>query len=265
MSILFQDNFESYTPLGYQIGLGGGPWDAFPATNAIVVAGSPDGVGSQSAQLGQLQFTLPFNTNSAQMSCTMNIFMPSSGNNVPGLSMLECGGRDGSGLNPVNIATFGLNPDNTIFCTAVSNQYAGSTTTPIRFNTWYTVTLNLIVSFYTISFINYVSVQVNIAIDGIEEVNQLLLTSVVQTPSYTGVSEWIFTGPTNHGGIMDNIVVTNIGGSISPPVATQPAKLFQALVETEIGGSAQAQIYQGAVEILIGKPPAVRASCVMNG
>lgn len=250
MSVIVQDDFESY-PLGsHPATWSPTPWDV-PPSDGTVIAASPDGIGTQAFSLGELQFT-----GTAQSSVSHKWIMNlGPGSNLVATGILQCQ----IGTGGYSSFAVGMNGDHTLWVTMLGvpasheSQYVGSSVTPINYSTWYWVEANVIFGTYIIGPDAFVSVEINLAINGIEEIATGTLLSGVTEASIGGpgrIDRWIFAPGTINGSGIDNILVETGGGAIPPPPATEPATLFQAVVETLETDDPDAVIYQAVVEIL---------------
>lgn len=250
MAIIVADDFESYSIGQTPASMAGSPWEVAGSTGTVV-AGSPDGIGANSFQLGQLQFTGALK---ASVSHKFNVYLPLGGNiNTAGL--LQCQ----LGTGGYSVFRVGMNGDNTLFADVLASPfahtttYAGSTQTPIQFNTWYSIIANCIFSAYAIGPDAYVRVEVNVAIDGLEEIAVTVdtLAKVSDISPSPGITRWIFAPGTISGSVIDNIEISDTGGAIPPPLAVAPAKIHQAVIEVVKTTEPKARIYQAVIELVL--------------
>lgn len=270
MAIFLQDDFESY-PLGsHPSSWVSPPWDVPPSTGTVV-AGSPDGVGTQAFLLGLLQHTEL--TAIDAFSCRFSFNLGNHGSNLAfGIGILQCQ----LGTGGYQVFSIGMNADSTIFCQVLADPfthtstYAGSTMTALHFETWYDIIANAVFSTYVSGGVTFIQVQVNIAIDGIQEIDVLVKTNAKLSDVGTlGATRWIFAAGAINGSVIDEIVCQTGGGAISPPVATLPANVYQEVAELLQIGNPNANVYQLVVEILHGPaappPSPLTLACPVNG
>lgn len=250
-SFPFSDDFESY-PLGSSpAGWVGSPWDN-AASSATVLAGGATPASTQCALIGKLQTDM-LATGQASVSHRLSIFLPVGSSLTTGAGIID-GQLGGGGYVAFRL---GLNGDARLYVevgdTIASHQriYIASSLTSLNRDTWYDIVANVIFDADTDP--TGILVQVNLSIDGVEEINVSKSTQVLPT-SLGAIDQWIFNPGTVSGMVIDNIEVTGPGGSITPPVATEPANVHQHVMEAVHHGDPKGIVYQHVLEVLLGPP-----------
>ena len=265
-SFPFSDDFESY-PLGSHPSSwgAGSPWDTPPST-ATVVADGPNPASTQAATIGQLVAISnlgSFGSVSHKWSMKYGL-----GDLSVGIGVLECS----LGVGGYSIFRVGMQGDSRIFVSVLGppaghqNVYVASSETFLHNSVWYDIEANIILG----DSILGITAQVNLAINGHEEINELVFTGVFSGDipgGIVGIDKWVFSPANIQGMVIDNISVSSPGGAISPPAPTEPADVLQGVIEVvQTNPDVEAVIEQGVIELVLlpTPPPSIIASCVLH-
>ncbi len=268
---IFQDDFSGY-PLGSHPNTWPGipPWDIPPTTGTVVSADI--NYGSQQAfQEGFLQHTQAVLVGAPSVSHTFDILLGLGPNINSGIPLVA--GQQGTG--GYEVFGVGMNGDGTLFCRVCADParhtttYAGRTITGLQRNVYYNIIANCEFSVYLdISMNLLVAVQVNVAINGVQEIDKLVLTDAPSS-AFTnglGINRWVYSPGTVGGSTITNIVTNVGGGGIGPPPGSSEVRNYQGAIEVVYPTDNQANIYQGVIELVQSTvpPPTAIASCVMH-
>lgn len=265
---IFSEDFSSYALGSNPSTWGPTIWDV-PPSSGVVEAVTLDGVPQQGFQLGTLQTTTLGAFDSVSNQFVLNMGLGPNLND--GIPVVACQ----FGTGGYEIFGVGLNGDSTLFARVLADPSqhtttpAGFTSIPLFRNTSYNIIANVFFGTYVdIDSITKIYANVNVAVNGIQEINQQVLTGVpVTTLPGLGVNRWVFQPGTIGGSMITNIVVDNSSGSISPPSSSQPVDIYQGVIEVVYAPVPNAVIYQGVIELVqsLVPPPTAIAHCVMHG
>lgn len=271
---VFSEDFSAYT-LGTQPNTWGSTiWDIGPFESfGTVVSADIDNVTQHAFQLGRLQTTTVSGFSASNSLSHKFRFKMGQG---PGLNVgiPIMAGQIGTG--GYEVFGIGLNGDSTLFVRTCAPPSAHTTTpvgkTPygLHREVWYDIIANVeFLPYLDLDMIFKVAVQVNVAIDGIELIDEFVNTqTLVSTFGGVGlgISRWVFQPGTTGGSTIADIEVNVGSGSISPPVAVEPATIFQGIMEVVYTADPDAVIYQAVIELVqsLTSPPTAIATCVMH-
>lgn len=258
----FADDFESY-PLGSHPDTWtafGSPWD-FPGSDGTAQAGGPL-TSTQCASIGKLQATSILG-GFASVSHKWDMLF-GEGDLTVGAGILNCTLGSGGYV----VFQVGMQGDSRLQASVLGpiashvTTYAGSSLTALHPDVWYTITANVILAFNIFG----ITAQVNLAINGVQELDVFVQTSELNS-ALAAMDAWTFNPANIQGMLIDNILVTGPGGTITPVESTEPAKTFQGVMEIlQNNPDTEAVVEQGVIELIMSPtpPPFAIASCVMH-